>query len=249
MPGNQPILRGSSFALFGEPPLSEFITCSAGLHYCSPFSRLPGPSRQLPHRSLTAFGIVEIQYGPARGPARDGYNRGYAEGLRQGEFDARRGLALDFERAPIFRDGMRGYDRRFGSPDLYRDDFRHGYIDGYRSSYARLRPTPVRPAPAAPPAPFLQRSAPVPGVFGAPLPRPGGYQEPAYARGYSEGYRQGADDGRDRERYDPVGHRDYRDANNGYYGGYGSPDAYRNNYRAGFRTGYEQGYRSGTGRR
>jgi hypothetical protein len=217
---------------------------------------LAGAAPAASAQSRTAFG-VEVQYGPARGPARDGYNRGYSEGLRRGDFDARRGLALDFERDPIFRDGMRGYEPRFGSRDFYRDDFRHGFIDGYRSSYARLRPAPLplRPAPAPSrpavpaPAPFLQRSPSTPGVFGAPLPRPSGYQEPAYARGYSEGYRQGADDGRDRDRYDPVGHRDYRDANDGYYGGYGSADAYRNNYRAGFRAGYEQGYRSGTGRR
>lgn len=189
-------------------------------------------------QSLTAFGMLEVQNGRGRGLLRDAYDRGYREGLRQGEFDARRGLALDFARDPIFRDGMRGYDRRFGTRDLYRDDFRRGFIDGYRSSYARLRP--------APPAPYLQRNGP--GVF-APQQRPGGYQEPAYARGYSDGYRQGADDGRDRDRYDPVGHRDYRDADQGYYGSYGSRDAYRNNYRAGYREGYEEGYRFGTGRR
>jgi len=188
-----------------------------------------GAATVAPAQPLHVSGIVEIQYGPGRAPAREGYNRGYSEGLRQGDFAARRGLALDFERDPIFRDGLRGYDRRFGSRDLYRDDFRHGFIDGYRSSYARLRPAPLRPAP--------------------PPPRQGGYQEPAYARGFSEGYRQGTDDGRDRDRYDPVGHRDYRDADNGYYGNYGSRDAYRNNYRAGFRAGYEDGYRAVTGRR
>jgi hypothetical protein len=192
-------------------------------------------------QSITSFGIFEVQNGRGRALARDGYDRGYGEGLRQGEFDARRGLALNFERDPIFRDGMRGYDRRFGSRDRYRDDFRHGFIDGYRSSYARWRPAP---APS-----FPQRNGPGPGVFGSQQQRPGSYQEPAYARGYSDGYRQGADDGRDRGRYDPVGHRDYRDADQGYYGSYGSRDAYRNNYRAGYREGYEEGYRLGTGRR
>ena len=192
-------------------------------------------------QSVTTFGILEVQNGRGRGLTRDVYERGYREGLRQGEFDGRRGLALDFERDPLFRDGTRGYDRRYGSRDLYRDDFRRGYIDAYRSSYARL----MRPAPAAP---LLQRSGPGSGVFG-PQQRPGGYQEPAYARGYSDGYRQGADDGQERDGYDAVGHRDYRDADQGYYGSYGSRDAYRNNYRAGFREGYEDGYRAGTGQR
>lgn len=192
-------------------------------------------------QSLTAFGIFEVQNGRGRGLARDVYDRGYREGLRQGELDARRGLALDFERDPIFRNGIRGYDRRFGSRDIYRDEFRRGYINGYRSSYARLRPAPAPP--------FLQRNGPGSGVFGPQQQRPGGYQEPAYARGYADGYRQGAGDGRDRDRYDPVGHRDYRDADDGYYGSYGSRDAYRNNYRAGYREGYEEGYRQRTGRR
>jgi len=71
------------------------------------------------------------------------------------------------------------------------------------------------------------------------------YQEPAYARGYSDGYQHGWNDGRDRDRYDPGGHRDYRDANQGFYGGYGPRAAYRTNYRSGFRPGYEDGYRDG----
>jgi hypothetical protein len=75
---------------------------------------------------------------------------------------------------------------------------------------------------------------------------PRGYEEPAYARGYGDGFGRGRADGRDRDRYDPVASREYRDADNGYVGSYGSRDAYRNNYRAGFRQGYEDGYRDGT---
>lgn len=71
-------------------------------------------------------------------------------------------------------------------------------------------------------------------------------EEPAYARGYADGYERGLTDGRSRDRYDPVGSREYRDGDNGYRGDYGSREAYRNNYRAGFRQGYEDGYRDGT---
>ena len=71
-------------------------------------------------------------------------------------------------------------------------------------------------------------------------------QEPAFARGYADGVRNGAEDGRERARYDPVGHRDYRDGDQGYAAEYGSRDAYRNNYRAGFRQGYDEGYRDGS---
>ena len=166
-------------------------------------------------QSVTAFGIFEVQNGRGRGLARDGYDRGYREGLRQGEFDARRGLTLDFQRDQIFRDGTRGYERRFGNRDLYRDDFRRGYIDGYRSSYARLRRV-------APPT-YRERNAP--GVFG-PQQRSGGYQEPAYARGYSDGYGSGAR-GRGSRPHDPAGQRAYRDADQGYCRSHGSRDAYR----------------------
>lgn len=78
-----------------------------------------------------------------------------------------------------------------------------------------------------------------------------GYQDPAFARGYAEGHKRGLADGRRASRYDPVRHRDYRDADDGYYRRYGSRQAYENNYRAGFRQGYERGYREGgrSGRR
>ena len=76
-----------------------------------------------------------------------------------------------------------------------------------------------------------------------------GYQEPAFARGYADGFRHAQEDRQDRRRYDPVGHRDYREADQGFYRSYGPREAYRNNYRAGFRAGYDAGYRDGTGRR
>lgn len=80
--------------------------------------------------------------------------------------------------------------------------------------------------------------------------RGGPYQEPAFARGYADGYTRGMDDGAGQERYDPVGHRDYRNGDQGYGRDYGSRDSYRNNYRAGFRQGYDDGYReNGRGRR
>lgn len=78
-----------------------------------------------------------------------------------------------------------------------------------------------------------------------PEGRRGGYQEPAYARGYSDGYMRGLDAGRNRERYDLAGNRSYRSGDQGYDRRYGSRAAYKNNYRAGFRQGYEEGYRDG----
>ena len=72
------------------------------------------------------------------------------------------------------------------------------------------------------------------------------YQDPATAKGYDSGYERGLADGREGQRYDPVRHRDYRDAERGYVSGYGSRDGYKTNFRSGFRQGYEDGYREGT---
>lgn len=71
------------------------------------------------------------------------------------------------------------------------------------------------------------------------------YQDPASAAGYGSGYDLGLLDGRDGHRYDPVRHRDYRDAQRGYASSYGTKDAYKTNFRTGFRQGYEDGYREG----
>ena len=84
---------------------------------------------------------------------------------------------------------------------------------------------------------------PQPGGAMLPLGQRGG-QEPAYARGYADGFERGQADARRGDRYDPANSREYRDADNGYSGTYGSRDAYRTNYRAGFRRGYDEGYRS-----
>ena len=106
-----------------------------------------------------------------------------------------------------------------------------------------------RGAPPSPP-PIARGTSP-PTRLAPPIdlrnagPQPGrGYQEPAFARGYTEGFELGRGDNKASRRYDPVGHKDYRDADQSYYRAYGSRDAYKNNYRAGFRQGYEDGYRA-----
>ena len=145
-----------------------------------------------------------------------------------GGFDYDRGYRDGLRRGE--QDGRQGrdFDRFRGSTG---DEFRRGFADGYRVGYERT---------------FRQF-----GSSGRNDRRndgrrlPGGYQEPAYARGYSDGYTRGQADGRNGGRYDPVRERDYRDGDNGYFGSYGPRDAYRNNYRAGFRQGYEGGYRDG----
>jgi hypothetical protein len=158
------------------------------------------------------------------GDNRAQYDRGYRDGLRDGERDARQGRAFDYDN-----------DRQLSRQ---RDDFRRGYTEGYRAGYERIRGVGRN-----------RSNRGFGGYLGGDRGRRGGYQDPAFARGYSDGVERGVDDGRDRDRYDPVRHRDYRDADDGYYREYGPRQAWENNYRAGFRQGYEEGYRDGNRRR
>jgi hypothetical protein len=97
-------------------------------------------------------------------------------------------------------------------------------------------------------------------IFGAPAarrstapygtPYQGGYARPrtSYAnvgfdRGYRDGYEKGREDARDRDSYDPVRHRWYRNGDRGYDRRFGPKEAYRYTYREGFEAGYEAAYR------
>lgn len=105
------------------------------------------------------------------------------------------------------------------------------------------------PGPQAYPYP-----PPRPGRYGTPYPGPypgsgwGPYENGSWAlqAGYEDGYREGVEDGRDGDRYDPIGQKQYRRAKRGYDRRYGPEDHYRQRYRDGFRQGYDRGYREGS---
>jgi hypothetical protein len=156
---------------------------------------------------------------------REAYERGYREGVRNGERDARSNRPFDYERNEVYRSVNRGSNRdRIDDRGDVRQ-FQQGFGAGYRVGYQNVRR-----------AGNDRR-----------LSRPG--SEPAFARGYADGYEKGNDDGRDRDRYDAVGHKAYREGDEGYFREYGPKEAYRTNYRSGFREGYETGYRDGQWRR
>jgi hypothetical protein len=181
-------------------------------------------------RWLLAATACALLVAPAAAQNNRAFDRGYREGIEQGADDARRGRRFEIERSNLYRNGDRGYNGRDGNREWYRNDFRRGYASGYRTGYYNVRGDGIQ----------SRRDVRGPG-------RTRGYQEPAFARGYSDGWDKGLDDGRDRDRYDPVRHGDYKDADNGYERNYGSKDAYKNNYRTGFRQGYEDGYRNARG--
>lgn len=189
---------------------------------------------------LLAATTFAVMAAPAAAQNNAPFERGYREGIQQGADDARDGRRFEPERDRVYRDGDRGYNDRWGTRDQYRNEFRRGFTSGYREGYYNGRGDGR-----------YRTGGPVyqgrrDGIYDRGPGRTRGYQEPAYARGYSDGFQQGADDGRDRDRYDPVRHGDYKDGDNGYERSYGSKDAYKNNYRSGYRQGYEEGYRNGT---
>lgn len=177
-------------------------------------------------RGLFALATCALLVAPAAAQNNNAaFDRGYREGIQRGADDARRGRQFEIDRNDVYRDGDRGYNSRYGTRDWYRNDFRRGYASGYRTGYDNVRGNVSQ-----------RRDNRGPG-------RLRGYQEPAFARGYSDGWEKGLDDARDRDRYEPTRHGDYRSADQGYQRSYGSKDAYKNNYRTGFRQGYEAGYR------
>jgi hypothetical protein len=93
-------------------------------------------------------------------------------------------------------------------------------------------------------------------AYGGPgrYPDRGGYGYPdrgyyaqierrAYDNGYREGLKDGQHDGRDRRRYEPTRHGEWRDADDGYRREYGEKDYYRRSFRTGYEAGYSEGFR------
>ncbi len=174
---------------------------------------------------------------------RRAYDNGYREGLEEGEKDARRGNPYEMTRHDEYRDADEGYHRSDGDRDMYRQAFRQGFQSGYDEAFRRNAryddryPRSTYPTYPAYPGPSYP-STPYPG--GVAVPR---YSSPAAQVGYRDGYEVGRNDGRDRESFDPIRSKRYRDGDNGYDRGYGPKEQYQRDYRSAFQQGYEQGYR------
>ena len=149
---------------------------------------------------------------------------------------------FEYQRHRDYRAADRGYSSRDNQRDAYTQQYRAGFVAGYRDGFYSAG---GRGAGA--------RRAPTPWYGGTPDRRPSGYggvsDDIGYANGFEEGYKRGADDGRDRDRYDPRRHGRYRDADQGYRREYGPKGVYEVSYRRGFERGYDQGYNEGERRR
>jgi hypothetical protein len=162
---------------------------------------------------------------------RRAYDYGYREGLEQGNNDARRNRSFSPESHSEFRNGDDGYSRSDGDRSFYRQNYRQGFQVGYRESYDRIARSSV----------YGNRG----GVYRGPVVTPrvgvgvGGY---AAQVGYRDGFDAGRNDARDRNRFDPVRSKRYRDGDHDYNNRYGDRELYKRDYRAAFEQGYREGY-------
>lgn len=155
------------------------------------------------------------------------FERGYRDGLRAGDTDARRGERFNFT-------DERGYRQARGNY-AFRDGFERGYNEGYRRRGGYVG----RGGRGG----YGGRGGRGDGGYGGYGGRV--YANPATARGFEDGYKAGRDDGRDGDRYNPIGARDYRDGENGYDRRFGTREQWKIAYREGFKAGYDRGYREG----
>jgi hypothetical protein len=170
---------------------------------------------------------------------RRAYDYGYREGLEQGNNDARRNRSFSPERHGEFRDADDGFRRGDGDRSFYRQNYRQGFQVGYRESYNRLARSNGGYGV------YGNRG----GVYGGPVyqdprvvtPR-GGYGNYAAQVGYRDGFDAGRNDARDRNRFDPVRSKRYRDGDHDYNNRYGDRELYKRDYRAAFEQGYCEGY-------
>lgn len=195
-----------------------------------------------------------------------GERYGYEDGYHHGRQDRLRRIGYSV-RSREYQRGDRGYQKYMGPKGQYKQGYRAGYSRGYDDGYRAHSRGPVFGRDRYPDGrypdrypdgrypdgryPDGERGGGVLGTIDDIVNgrARGGYGDVAYERGYREGLKDGKDDGEDRDRYNPYDHGDYKDADDGYNGSYGSKDAYRSNFRRGYLAGYDEGYRRYNARR
>ncbi len=197
------------------------------------FAAVPSPAR-----ASSPAQFDRGQYGTAQNSA---YDAGYRAGLRRGEEAARDRRPMDFEREREYRDGIDGYDRRYGEPNRYRDDYRAGFAQGYRDAFNRggfRRDDRDRNGVWRDERGYGERGYGVPGYRREVAPI-------AFENGVRDGYAKGLDDLQHRRYPDVNRQKWYRNGDHDYNGRYGPKDLYRVDYRRGFQEGYSRAFREG----
>ena len=185
------------------------------------------------------------------------YDNGYREGVKEGERDARSRNTFNYQDERTWQRADKGYHRSFGDRQRYEQTFRTGFASGYSDAYRRFAPGydsrgngGIYPNTRGGTAIQSQGGYRNPGQGGYGYPGQGGYgYSPAHANGVSDGYEKGREDARDRDSYDPLRHKWYREGDRDYKSSYGPRQRYETLYRQGFQEGYERGYREWSYRR
>ena len=193
------------------------------------------------------------------------YDNGYREGIREGEREGRSRNAFNYQDERTWQRADKGYHRSFGDSVRYQQSFRTGYAAGYSDGYRQYAPDyGYRGNGNGGVYPNTRGGYPSQGSYGYPgqggygYPGQGGYgapgqgrygYSPAYSNGTNDGYEKGREDARDRDSYDPLRHKWYREGDHDFKSQYGPRQQYENVYREGFKEGYERGYREWAYRR
>jgi flagellar biosynthesis/type III secretory pathway protein FliH len=235
-----------------------------GLALASPAS---GQLRTLPDLNRTTYADERQPYNESR---RVAYDNGYREGIKEGERDARRRDVFNYQDERTWQRADKGYHRSYGDSQRYQQSFRTGYASGYSDGYRRYAPNLGNDYPRGGVYPNTRGGYGYPqggygypqGGYGYPdqggygYPNQGGYgypgnysYTPAYSNGVNDGYEKGREDARDRDSYDPLRHKWYREGDHDYKSQYGPRQQYENVYRQGFKEGYDRGYREWSYRR
>jgi len=185
------------------------------------------------------------------------YDNGYREGIREGEREGRSRNTFNYQDERTWQRADKGYHRSFGDSVRYQQSFRTGYAAGYSDGYRQYAPDyGYRGNGNGGVYPNTRGGYPSQGSYGYPgqggygAPGQGRYgYSPAYSNGTNDGYEKGREDARDRDSYDPLRHKWYREGDHDFKSQYGPRQQYENVYREGFKEGYERGYREWAYRR
>ena len=82
--------------------------------------------------------VTIIQVAPG-GYSDVAYDNGYRDGIRAGQRDLSNHATFDAADQPSYRDGDHGYRSSFGDIEVYKRQYREGFMRGYQDGYGRWK--------------------------------------------------------------------------------------------------------------
>ncbi|HEX5413995.1 MAG TPA: hypothetical protein VFZ27_19310 [Terriglobia bacterium] len=98
-------------------------------------SRFEGRAGSPPYPSGEAY---EEHQGPRYGPANAAFQTGFNDGVIQGEKDRRKHKDFRPEKNDRYEDADHGYSHDFGPKQLYKRQYREGFMAGYQHGYRSM---------------------------------------------------------------------------------------------------------------